>query len=503
MTAEKAMQATDAKLVDAMAKLARSDEAVKKAEKAAAAAADDLVKTLQAELAANDKAHKAALKATQDEARKSIDAEYVEALEALRQQHAADLKQKLTKERESLTAEFESRLKDVRSELEKVAAKRVGAVENGIENAIADACATAVAEARADWERENERNLAQASEAWKRDQDQRLAAARVEWEAEQQEALETARNGWHQEQEASLAEAAEKAREAQETAVAARDGHWQDELERRLGELQAQGSGDLDQRIAAARAEWERGHEAALIERDDAWRDQLEKKLKEARAQWQGEEERRLAAARADWERAAFSPHSQAGGQDHGSVRSGGAEPGLSLMSLQDKLPDPEYIPAPSRHGGTGPSILRKFYRSTVGKLPMRGMVRFAVLALVAVAGYYAFPHVKPYVVNNIGSIAASVAAKIEGIGASIWAPSKRSEEKISPLIGRRMFIRPSSANLRSNPATNADVVGVVERATVVEIVADKGNWLEVRTVGGSVKRGWIHRSLLADKPFS
>jgi SH3-like domain-containing protein len=99
--------------------------------------------------------------------------------------------------------------------------------------------------------------------------------------------------------------------------------------------------------------------------------------------------------------------------------------------------------------------------------------------------------------VEKIGSMAA----KIQGIGARMWAPSK-PDEAVSPLVGTRMFIRPSSANLRSSPATDADSVGVVERATVVEIVTDKGSWLEVRTVGRSIKRGWIHRSLLADKPF-
>jgi hypothetical protein len=504
VASEKATLASDAKLVDAMAKLARADEAVKKTEKKAAAAADDQIKALRAEMSASEKAHKTALKAAQDEARKSVDAEYVQALEALRQQHAAELKQKLARERESLTAEFESRMADVQSELEKAASQRVGAVESGIENAIADACATAVAEARADWERENERNLAQASEAWKRDQDQRLAAGRVEWEAEQQEALEAAKAAWQQELETSLAAAAGEARRAQEAAVAARDGHWQGELERRLGELHARGAGDLDQRLETARAEWERSHEAALIERDDAWRDHIEKKLKEARAQWQAEEERRLAAARADWERAAFAPQTPAGGRGHEPARPGGAEPGVSLLNLQDKLPDPEYIPAPSRRGGgKGRNILRKLYRSTIGKLPMRGMARLAVLALVVVAGYYAYPHLRPLVVDNIGSIAGNVAAKIQGIGARMWAPSKPSEERISPLVGTRMFIRPSSANLRSSPATNADAVGVVERATVVEIITDKGSWLEVRTIGRSIKQGWIHRSLLADKPFS
>lgn len=173
-------------------------------------------------------------------------------------------------------------------------------------------------------------------------------------------------------------------------------------------------------------------------------------------------------------------------------------------MTLQDKLPDPEYTPAPSRRGDRkGPSILLKAYRATVGRVPWRGMGRVAGIGLIALAGFFAYPYAKPFVVDNIGSIASSIGAKIEGFGASLWAPRKKSHEKISPLIGTRMFIRPSSANLRSKPGTNADVVGVVERATVVEIIADKGSWLEIRTLGRSVKQGWIHRSLLSDKPFS
>ena len=108
----------------------------------------------------------------------------------------------------------------------------------------------------------------------------------------------------------------------------------------------------------------------------------------------------------------------------------------------------------------------------------------------------------QPFFSSRVVPITSSIAAKVQGIGERMWAPSNDPEVRISPLVGTRKFIRPGSANLRSTPTTHADVVGIVERATVVEIVTDKGDWLEVRTIGRSVKQGWIHRSLLAEKPF-
>ena len=132
----------------------------------------------------------------------------------------------------------------------------------------------------------------------------------------------------------------------------------------------------------------------------------------------------------------------------------------------------------------------------------MRAMRRAAALLLLLGGGYYAYPYVAPIFEKKIMPMTSNLAAKVQGFGERIWAPRDDAEVKISPLVGTRKFIRPASANLRATPTTNADVVGVVERAAVVEILTDKGDWLEIRTVGRSSKQGWIHRSLLADRPF-
>ena len=509
LAAEKATQAADAKLVDAMAKLARADEAVKKAAKNAEAGAEDQVKALQADFAAREEAHEAALEKAREDTRNAVDAEYVQALDALRGQHEQELTQRIAQERETLAREFEGRMAEMQAELEKAAESRVGAVENGIENAIAEACATAVAEARADWERENERNLAQASEAWKRDQDQRIAAARVEWESEHLEAIETARAEWLNEQETALAAAAAEARASQDAALAEKDSYWQEELERRLSTARSETSDDVVRRLEAERAEWDRSHEAALIERDDAWRDHIEQKLKEARQQWQIEEEARLAAAREDWQktfgRQAGQSEMPADRSDSGKrPADAAASDDFPMLNLQDKLPPSEATPGPSRSGGRRNGfvsrLMRSIHRNTIGRLPMKLIVRGTAVAGLAAVGYYAYPHVTPVFVDKIAPMTTNMAAKVQGIGERLFTPTK--EEPVSPLIGRRFFIRPSSANLRMTPTPNADVVDIIERATVVEILAVNGNWMQVRTIGRSVKQGWIHRTLLAERPF-
>src|SRR3546814_6570608 len=57
------------------------------------------------EMAAKEKAQAALIKAAQDETREAVDAEYVQALEALRRQHADELKQKVAQERSQLETE--------------------------------------------------------------------------------------------------------------------------------------------------------------------------------------------------------------------------------------------------------------------------------------------------------------------------------------------------------------------------------------------------------------
>lgn len=312
---------------------------------------------------------------------------------------------------------------------------------------------------------------------------------------------------WQKELEAALATASMEAGIAREAALAEKDAYWQEEIARRVHEAQSEGSAGLDRRLEAARGEWERAHEAALIERDDAWRDHTEKKLKEAHEQWRADENRRFAAARAEWHQAAqeaFAAHPGAALPPSQEPAPAAGEPsGMPFLNLQEKLPPAEIPPAPSRRGARGGgSVFRKLYRSTIGRLPMRGMVRVAALLLLLVAGFYAYPYLQPFFTQRIAPITSNIAAKVQGIGERMWTPSHTPEVKISPLVGTRKFIRPSSANLRSTPTTNADVVGIVERAAVVEIVTDNGDWLEVRTIGRAAKQGWIHRSLLAEKPF-
>ncbi len=270
-------------------------------------------------------------------------------------------------------------------------------------------------------------------------------------------------------------------------------------MERRLAEARSEGAAGIDHRLDAARAAWARAHEAALIERDDAWRDHVEQKIKEAQEQWRAEESRRFAAARTDWHQTAQDAYAA---PPAASPTQGDGPGGLPLINLQEKLPPPDLPPAPSRSGVRKGSGFHKLYRSTIGRLPMRALAKAAAVLLLLAGGYYAYPRFQPFFAGRIVPITSSIAAKVQGIGERMWAPRDTPAVKISPLVGTRKFIRPGSANLRATPTTNADVVAVVERATVVEIVTDNGDWLEVRTIGRAAKQGWIHRSLLAEKPF-
>jgi hypothetical protein len=508
LAAEKASQAADGKLVDALAQLARADEEVKRAERSANSAAEGQVKRLTAELAAKEKEHEAALKAVRKETKDAVDADYVEALEALRKQHEDELSKRIAQEREKVTKEYEERMAELQATLENAAERRVGAVEKSIQDAVADACAKAVSDAQAEWQSEHEQSLAQASEAWKRDLDQRLAAARIEWEGERQEAQQAAEAEWRGQMETALAAAAAEAERAREAAVAERDGSWQAEIERRIEEVRSQSTGDVDERLEVARAAWERQHEAALIERDDAWRDHIETKLKEAHAEWRAEEDRRFAAAREEWHQSARDAFAQQGGTTpaapHAPESQAAADSGYPHLTLQDRLPEPGIAPAPSRRGvRKGATVLRSLYRATLGRLPVRGMVRTAVVLVLLAGGVLAYPYMAPVFTQKIVPITSDIAGKVQGFGERLFAPSNVPQEKVSPLVGTRKFIRPSSANLRVTPTANADVVGVAERASVVEILTVRGDWYEVRTIGRFPKQGWIHRSLLAEKPFS
>jgi uncharacterized protein YgiM (DUF1202 family) len=143
---------------------------------------------------------------------------------------------------------------------------------------------------------------------------------------------------------------------------------------------------------------------------------------------------------------------------------------------------------------------MRWLHRQTIGRLPMTLIKRGVVVAGLVVAAYYAYPYATPFFVEKVAPMTSDMAAKVQGFGARLFTPEK--EKVVSPLVGRRFFIRPSAANLRQGPAQNADILSTLERATVVEILEVNGNWMHVKTIGHSVKEGWIHRSLLADKPF-
>lgn len=59
----------------------------------------------------------------------------------------------------------------------------------------------------------------------------------------------------------------------------------------------------------------------------------------------------------------------------------------------------------------------------------------------------------------------------------------------------QRMAVSGSTANIRSGPGTNHDVIWQVERFYPVQIEKKKGNWYFFVDFQGD--RGWIHKSLL------
>jgi hypothetical protein len=68
------------------------------------------------------------------------------------------------------------------------------------------------------------------------------------------------------------------------------------------------------------------------------------------------------------------------------------------------------------------------------------------------------------------------------------------------PILAESARVKVPAANVRSGPSAMSAVVGSAPRGTVVEVVETSGEWLKVRSAGGSLQ-GWISSRLVERVP--
>jgi hypothetical protein len=135
------------------------------------------------------------------------------------------------------------------------------------------------------------------------------------------------------------------------------------------------------------------------------------------------------------------------------------------------------------------------------GVFKSRGLKRVATLAAVIAAGVYLYPHIKP-MLGGLGPLSSTIAAKLESFGKGGGASGAGGNTATTGGGGggsSTVYLRSSAVNMRGGPSMESKVVGVVQQGATIRRIEKQANWVRIRTAKG--KTGWVHNSLVSDRP--
>jgi hypothetical protein len=134
-------------------------------------------------------------------------------------------------------------------------------------------------------------------------------------------------------------------------------------------------------------------------------------------------------------------------------------------------------------------------------KLPLRGMMRVGMLGALIAVGVVLYPMLSPMVLERVGPLKAVISSEVQQLGDKVRPDASSSKAGSQESAGPRVYIKPSAAKLRAGPAMSAEVLGFVRRSSRLVRIGKKNGWVQIRVVGKNGRDGWVHGSLLSDKP--